>query len=147
MQDVIFFIKQNLLVCGAWLAVLTLLLIIELRERIFGPKSLSSSQLIMELNQNNAVLLDLRASADYSKGHITQAENFNITNINDTAVLLKRIESKLDNKQRPLILVCKDGLKSKSEAFKLKSNGLTNVSYLYGGMTTWETDGLPTVTN
>jgi rhodanese-related sulfurtransferase len=144
MQDVLYFINQNLLLCVAWLLVLILLMAVLIKEKLYGPKGLSTTQVTKFLNQEDAILIDLRHNSDYSKGHITGAENFGSSELKDTAVLFKRLEAR---KNKPIILVCKDGLNSKQQAFKLKSKGIDTVSYLYGGMAAWQSEGLPTIIN
>lgn len=143
-QDILYFVNHNLLLCLGWLLVLILLIAVVIRERLYGPKPLSTTQVTKLINQEDAILIDLRLSSEYSKGHITNAESFGSSELKDTAVLFKRLEA---NKNKPIILICKDGLNSKQQAFKLKTKGLTTVSYLHGGMATWQAEGLPTIAN
>lgn len=142
MQDVMFFINNNLVLCIAWVAILLLLVLVEIKERRFGPNSLAINDLTRLVNQENAVLIDIREAGDYNTGHISNAENFVPSKINDTNVLIKRLESKKD---LPIILVCKDGIQSKQLAFKLKSSGIEKINFLNGGMTTWKSEGMPTI--
>lgn len=148
MQDIYYFINQNVMLCAAWLGVLVLLILVDLKERLYGPKGLATTELTNLINQHDALVIDLRSSSDYSKGHITKAESFGASELRDSATLLKSVESKLKSKtDKPVVLVCKDGISSKQQAFKLKSKGLAKVSYLNGGMNMWKSEGLPTVTS
>lgn len=142
MQDILFFINNNLLLCVAWFTVLLLLLAVEIRERVAGPKALSVLGLTTLINNEQAVLIDLRPESDFNIGHICQAISFALSNVNDNNVLYKKLES---SKDKFIILVCKDGIQSKQQAFKLKNKGLEKIGYLNGGMLTWKSEGLPTV--
>lgn len=142
MQDVIYFVNNNLLLCTAWISVLVLLILVEIKERKFGPVSLGITQLTSLINNEDATVIDIRANSEFNGGHITQAEHFNFSSVNDADVLYKRLEAKKD---QPIILVCKDGMQSKQLAFKLQGKGLTKISFLNGGMATWRSEGMPTV--
>lgn len=144
MQDVVFFINKNLILCLAWATVLLLLIAVEIKERLTGPKSLDVSELTKLLNSGEAVLVDLRADSEFNAGHISQAENIALSAVNDHNVIYRKIEK---DKDKFILLVCKDGIQSKQQGFKLKSKGLEKVGYLNGGMVTWKNEGLPTITS
>jgi len=144
MQDVVYFVNQNLLLVLAWVGALFLLFGLEIKIRKFGPKKLSADDLVELINRQDALVFDLRTGADFNKGHIGQAQNFHLTEIHDTNVLLKKLEP---SKDRPVVLVCKDGIKSSQEAFKLKKNNVKQVAYLNGGVTAWLSEGLPMVSS
>jgi rhodanese-related sulfurtransferase len=147
MQDVVYFINHNLFLTAAWVIVIVLLAVIELRSKIYGPKRLATTELIQWLNQSNAILYDLRAAADFNKGHIAQSINYPFSDINNLNLLLKKIAHEQKDQGRPVILVCKDGTKSHKEGFNLKNNSIKEVGYLQGGMMTWQSENLPTVSS
>lgn len=142
MQDVIYFVHQNLFLTLAWVGTLALFIGLEIKIRKFGPARLTTADLVELINRKDALVFDLRPSTDFNKGHIGQSENFHLSEIHDTNVLLKKLEA---SKDRPVVLVCKDGMKSSQEAFKLKKNNIRQVGYLNGGVTAWMSEGLPTV--
>lgn len=144
MQDVIYFVNHNLLLVLAWVGVLVLLFGLEIKIRKFGPKRLSADDLVNLINHHDALVFDLRPSLDFNKGHIGQSQHFHLSEIHDTNVLLKKIEP---GKDRPVVLVCKDGVKSSQEAFKLKKHSVGQVAYLNGGVTAWLSEGLPMVSS
>lgn len=151
MQDIVYFINHNIMLTCAWLLVVFLLVAIELRTKIYGAKKLSTAELVQWLNGRDALLYDLRAPADFSKGHISQAINYFFTDINNLDLLLNKISKASSNSEKPVILICKDGSKSSQEGFnlknKLKDKGIKEVGYLQGGMMTWQSESLPTVNN
>ncbi|MBP9721925.1 MAG: rhodanese-like domain-containing protein [Gammaproteobacteria bacterium] len=145
MQDLLYFFNHNLLLVLAWLGVFICLIALQIRIKFYGPEPLSTSSLVQLVNYEEALLYDLRPATEYSKGHISQAKNYQFSSINDSNLLVKKITSELKSKDKPVILVCKDGIKSNQEAFKLKSAGLKKVGYLKGGMQSWQAESLPTV--
>lgn len=142
MQDIIFFVNHNLLLCIAWLTVLLLLVAVEIKERVSGPANLSIADLTRLVNSGDSLLVDLRSDSEFNNGHISQAESFALSSVNDNNVLFRKLEA---NKDKFIILVCKDGLQSKQQAFKLKSKGFEKTGYLNGGMQSWKNEGLPTI--
>jgi len=141
MQDLIFFISHNLLLVAAWFIVVFLLIAFEIRTRIFGPKKLSTAELVQLVNHNDAKLYDIRSHAEFEKGHISQAVNIKTTEI-------ERELKSAKNDNQSVIIVCKDGIQSSQEAFRLKSTKIIKeVGYLQGGILTWESEKLPTVTD
>lgn len=148
MQDIIYFINHNLLLSISWLAVLFALIALEIRIKVYGPMRLSTTSLVELINQQNAILYDLRPTNEFNKGHISQALNYAFSDINNTNLLLSKINTELkNNNNRPVVLVCKEGIKSSQEAFKLKSGGIKNIGYLQGGMQIWQSESLPTVSS
>lgn len=146
MSDFIYFVNNNLLLCVAWVAVALSLLLVYLKESLHGAKQLSVVDMTQMMNQQDAVVYDLRGSTEYNQGHITQAVNFNFSDVNNLLVLQKKIEEMLkSDSEKPVILVCKDGLQSKQQAYKLKTKGIKNICYLNGGMASWTSEGLPTI--
>ncbi len=89
------------------------------------------------INHENAVVLDVRSIAEYSKGHIVNAVNIPL---NGLARQLQQLEKYRD---RPLIVVCRSGSRSAMAARMLMKKGFTEVHNLKGGMMAWENAGLP----
>ena len=96
---------------------------------------LDPQEVIFQLNNNNALLLDLRNEKEFSKGKISQAIYIgpNIENCK------KEIDKISD---RPVILFCQNGAKSDEFSKELKKSEI-KVFILKGGINTWVADGLP----
>jgi len=89
------------------------------------------------INSSDAVVLDVRADAEYRKGHIINA-------INVPQGQLQTQMASLDKyKSRPIITVCRNGQESARAGKVLKQQGFDQVHTLSGGLTTWETANLP----
>lgn len=146
MSDVVFFVKSNLLLSGAWVVVACALLAVYLKESLHGAKKLSVSDLTSMINNENAVVIDLRTEKEFNNGHVTGAINFASSDVNNLSLLEKKINgfTKGDASQ-PIVLICKEGLKSKQEAYKLKVKGIASMCYLNGGMASWTAEGMPVI--
>ena len=121
-----------------WFLVLPLVVAISLffySENSRKVAKLDPQEVIFQLNNNNALLLDLRNEKDFSKGKISQAIYIgpNIENCK------KEIDKISD---RPVILFCQNGAKSDEFSKELKKSEI-KVFILKGGINTWVADGLP----
>ena len=121
-----------------WFLVLPLVVAISLffySENSRKATKLDPQEVIFQLNNNNALLLDLRNEKEFSKGKISQAIYIgpNIENCK------KEIDKISD---RPVILFCQNGAKSDEFSKELKKSE-KKVFILKGGINTWVADGLP----
>ncbi len=121
-----------------WFLVLPLVVAISLffySENSRKATKLDPQEVIFQLNNNNALLLDLRNEKEFSKGKISQAIYIgpNIENCR------KEIDKISD---RPVILFCQNGAKSDEFSKELKKSEI-KVFILKGGINTWVADGLP----
>ncbi len=98
--------------------------------------SISVHQLTQQVNQANALVLDLREPKEFREGHVVDALNI------PYAKLAERM-NELD-KARPLVLVDKMGQHSAAAGRTLKQAGF-QVSRLQGGMSEWTIANLPLV--
>ncbi len=89
------------------------------------------------INSEDAVVLDVRADAEYRNGHIINAINV------PRAQLETQIDSLDKYKSRPIITVCRNGQDSARVGVALKKKGFDQVHTLTGGLQTWETANLP----
>lgn len=122
-----------------WLLVSLLLALIGLfvwNENRRAGDSLSVHQLTQQVNQANAVVVDLRDAKEFREGHIVDALNIPF------AKLTERM-GELD-KARPVVLVDKLGQHSAHAGRTLKAAGY-QVSRLQGGISEWKASSLPLV--
>ena len=89
------------------------------------------------INSEDAVVLDVRADAEYRNGHIINAINV------PRAQLDTQLDSLDKYKSRPIITVCRNGQDSARVGVTLKQKGFDQVHTLTGGLQTWETANLP----
>lgn len=85
----------------------------------------------IELVENNdAIIVDVRASYEYSEKHIKDSINISVDNIEE-------ITDKIKDKDAYLILYCRSGTRSKKALALLEELGYTNV-YNLGSIDNWE---------
>lgn len=120
----------------AWVVVFTLLMFHESRK---SGKAVSPQQLSDLVNNQDALVVDLRDHSEYASGHITGAVNVPYHE------LIKRSVEFKDHKEKPVILVCKMGQHSTPASKQLKAAGFTEVFKLGGGLSEWTAANLPLV--
>lgn len=139
MNELIQFAQGNLGLSSAWLVVATLLAISQFKHMATAPKAVSSQMLTNLVNRENGVVIDIRATGDFNKGHIHGAINIPLSKIKDSIKDLEKY------KNTPIIMVCANGISVAGACNTLKKEGMLQVSKLAGGMTSWVGDNLPVV--
>ncbi len=104
-----------------------------------GSRAVSTLQATQLMNSSNALVIDLRAAADYANGTITAARNL------PAETLKERIGELARFKARPVILVCAQGQASARAVSEFTAGGFTEVYNLAGGVAAWRAAGLPLV--
>ena len=138
MQQFIEFIGNHPILATIWV-VLFLWLIFSFINSHFSPiKDISTHDATMLMNRSDAVMLDIRAPAEFKKGHILGAKTLSQEQVNKAD--FKSLE-KL--KSKPIIVVCAMGVSARRTASQLIKAGFPQVSVLKGGMNTWNGEGLP----
>lgn len=122
------------------LAGLTLALIYnEIAGRLSGVRRIGPAQLTALINRDNALVVDLRSTADFDKGHIAGAKNVQMSQFDPENKQLAPA------KALPVVLVCKAGESANGAAKRLLKAGFGNVSVLEGGVQAWQAADLPLV--
>lgn len=123
-----------------WLALVVVLIAIFANELISQKnrgKELSPAATVDLINHENAIVIDLRDADAFRAGHIIDAIHASADDFTGT---------RMDKyKTKPVILVCARGLQSATLAAKLRTQGFTQPTVLAGGITAWQTAGLPLV--
>ena len=120
------------------LAGLTVALVFNEVSALFrGYKGLQPAGLTALVNRDNALVVDLRASADFEKGHIPGAKNVQMSQFDPENKQLAAARA------LPVVLVCKAGQTSGAAAKRLRKAGFEHVYVLDGGIGAWQQAGLP----
>jgi rhodanese-related sulfurtransferase len=85
-----------------------------------------------------AVLIDVRESDEFAKGHAKGAKPLS------KGVVELRIEETVPDINKEIILYCGGGSRSALAADSLQKMGYTNVASMAGGFKAWKDAGLPT---
>lgn len=137
MEQVSQFMMNHWALCLALVGILLLIYINEWFTKTKGPQALSPQLVVEKMNHDDAVVIDLRDQEAFSAGHIINAIRATADDFD-----LPRMDK---YKQKPLILVCTRGIQAQTLANKLKSKGFVTPMVLSGGMTAWQSAGLPIV--
>jgi len=122
------------------LAGLTLAIVVTEIARLFrGYKALRPAELTSLMNRDNALVVDLSASADFEKGHIAGSRNVAPSQFDPENKLLAAARS------LPVVMVCRSGQASAGAAKRLKKAGFEQVYWLDGGVAAWQQADLPLV--
>jgi rhodanese-related sulfurtransferase len=96
-------------------------------------KTLATKQSVGE----SVFVLDVREPDEFKAGHIEGAVNIPIRALAKNGIQLPQ------DKNTPIAVVCKSGIRAAYATMALKLMGYSNVKDVAGGMLAWEKDGLP----
>lgn len=111
----------------------------ELRRKASGLINVEAIDAVKLIN-SDAVVIDLRSTEAFSRGHIVSAKNIPADELHGKLNQLQQFKS------RPIIAVCEAGATSAKTVDKLRTSGFESVYGLKGGMAGWSQAGLPVVT-
>jgi len=138
MQEYIDFFSNNQMLSIAWLAIAVMLVHSIVKDKLSAVKSVAAQQATLMINNENALVVDVRSSEEYKKGHIVNAKNITLSQIEQG-----KFTGIVNNKHTPIIVVCESGVRSANAASKLHKAGFTQVYNLSAGMDGWVSANLP----
>ncbi|MER2492479.1 rhodanese-like domain-containing protein [Catenovulum sediminis] len=140
MQQYIEFLANHPFLTGIWF-VLFFAVIYTFVQAKFSPfNRVNTQQLTLLVNREDAVIVDIRATPDFNKGHIAGALNITTDQIKGGE------HPKLEkHKETPIIIVCTAGMTAGKVATQLAQAGFAKVNILDGGMNAWFNANLPVV--
>jgi rhodanese-related sulfurtransferase len=94
----------------------------------------------VQLINADAVVIDVRNSEAFARGHIVNAKNIPLDELDANAEKIQKFG------QKPILTVCDAGMSSNRAVASLKKLGLESVYGLKGGITAWTQANLPLVT-
>ena len=104
-----------------------------------GRGGISAAEATQLINRRNAVVVDVRAAAEFTAGHLPAARH----------VAFEELQAKIGqiakNKATPVLLVCQTGLQSNKASHIVQAAGFTEVHVLQGGLNAWQQAGMPVV--
>ncbi len=115
---------------------LVLVIVYELRARANAFAAISPQDLIRLQNQG-ALVLDIRKPDEYAAGHIAGARHLSPDQILTAQDHLKKY------KDKPVVVYCGTGSLGASAVRQLNAQGFTKAYNLRGGIAGWRTDNLP----
>lgn len=102
-----------------------------------GGRGISPAQATMLINREDALVVDVRETAEYAAGHLLNARHIPLGDLE------KRLGELEKFKDKPVILNCQSGSRSASGCGVLRKAGFARVHNLEGGIAAWEQAGMP----
>lgn len=130
------FIQNNLGLVALVLVSGLMLLWPIIGRRISGVKEVGMLEATQLINHQNAVVLDVREDSEFYAGHIPHSVHVPLGQLNKHAELEKL-------KDRPIIAICRSGMRSGHACRMLRKNGFEQVYNLSGGITAWQKANMP----
>lgn len=131
------FVSQHLLLVLAFVG-LTVFLAGSLLSRFTrGYREVTPAQLTALINRENALVVDLSPQADFQKAHIPGSRHVAPSQFDPEHKDLAKV------KDRPVVVVCRNGMSAGGAAKRLIKAGFTRVYVLGGGVAQWQAAELP----
>lgn len=134
MDRIIEFATSHYLLVLAFFVLWAAFFVIESRR---GGKPINPQVATNLVNQQNAVIVDVRDNDEFRAGHIPGSLNI------PAGKAMERISELEQYKDRPLILTCKMGNQAAHLGRQLRGKGFKELFRIQGGVTAWRNDNLP----
>jgi rhodanese-related sulfurtransferase len=131
------FSANHTLLVGGFVALLVAVFINEFKNAAKNFTSLTPAGAIQLINNDDAVLLDVREPAETVAGKIAKAIQIPVSSVS------KRIGELDKHKDKNIIVYCKTGARSGVACRELNKAGFEKVYSLSGGITAWQEAHLP----
>jgi rhodanese-related sulfurtransferase len=136
MERLIEYVTHHPLMAAAVVVALVVLVTYESRMRATAAGSISSQDLIRLMNQG-ALVLDIRKPEEFAAGHVNGAKHLSSDQILTAGDNFKRF------KEKPVIVYCESGSLAAAAVRQLNLQGFTKAFSLRGGFAGWRAENLP----
>ena len=136
MDRLLEYVSNHPLLVGAVVLAAIVLFTYESRIRSTTAAAISSQDLIRLMNQG-ALVLDIRKSEEFAQGHVNGAKHLPSDQILTAADNFKRF------KDKPVVVYCDTGSLAAAAVRQLNQQGFTKAFTLRGGFSGWRAENLP----
>jgi rhodanese-related sulfurtransferase len=137
-QEYIDFAMRHEMLVLAWIGLATAVVASAVKAKLSPVKQVESQAAVALINKQDAVVVDVRAADEFTRGHITNSHHIPLAQIEQGNT------TEIDKyKEKPVIVVCETGARAETAAAKLVKAGYQQVCLLRGGLTQWRTSNLP----
>jgi rhodanese-related sulfurtransferase len=133
------FVTQNALLIGLAVGSGIALFFPLLNRGASGVTNVSATEAVLLLNRGKPLILDVRDEAEFAAGHIQGAKHIPV------AELLTRIKEIEKFKNKPVLIHCQKGMRSKGACSILKGQQFEQLHNLQGGLDAWLDAKLPLI--
>ncbi len=138
MSRLIEFVGNHPYLISAAILMAVVVIVSEIRARAQAFAAIGANDAIRLMNQG-ALVIDVRAPAQYQAGHIGEARNIELSALGGAADSLKKY------REKPVITCCDSGMNGAAAARQLSKLGFTKVVNLRGGLDSWRRENLPLI--
>lgn len=131
------FISNHWMMAAA-LFVVTILLIQDIIDSATRKhKTVSPSEAVVIMNDDQTIVVDVREPPEFAEGHIEGARNIPLGKLDE------RVGELESHKNKPIVVNCQAGTRSLAAGKKLTKLGFTQVYEMKGGIFAWKDQNLP----
>lgn len=135
--QILAFSQDHMLLVAAFVVVLIAIAVNELHGRMSAGPRLATTDAVRLINDRNALIIDIRGTGEFKKGHLLGAINIPTAKLKESGARLGK------DMERPIIVYCNMGGSSLEGAKTLRSLGYKEVYPLRGGINGWQNSNLP----
>jgi rhodanese-related sulfurtransferase len=132
------FVVNHYILASLFVAFLIAIFIVESRR---GGAKVSSQGLVSLMNQDKAVIVDIRDRKDFAEGHISGSIHMPLSGLKSRINEL----SKFKDQDVQIVVVDKMGQHAAMAVKQLNAEGFENVERLNGGIADWQGANMPLV--
>ena len=134
------FAKNHSLMVLVWVLLFVVTIYTFFKDLTSKVKVVDNNETISLINNENAVIIDLRPMEEFERGHIVNSLNILPTEIKEHNV------GKIENhKDKPVVVVDQTGINAEKSADLLVKQGFNHVYTLKEGIAGWNVANLPLV--
>jgi rhodanese-related sulfurtransferase len=136
MDRLIEYVSNHPLLVGAAILALIIVVVAESRLRATAFAAITSQELVRLMNQG-ALVLDIRKPEEFAKGHVNGAKQLPSDQILSAGDNFKKF------KEKPVVVIDDSGSLSAAAVRQLNEQGFTKAFSLRGGFASWRAENLP----
>jgi len=137
MDQMLEFVSNHMLLNVALIVIVVLIIKMELERFTSGITQVNPFEAIRLLNDETAVVVDVREAKEFSEGHLKDAVHIPLSDLKSRVTELDKY------KDKSVIAYCRSGQRSYSACKTLKKAGFDAVSNLQGGIMAWQNQNMP----
>ncbi|MCA1799193.1 MAG: rhodanese-like domain-containing protein [Xanthomonadaceae bacterium] len=137
MSQYLEFIANHPFLVAAAAALIGIIIVYEVKQATRGYRDVEPTDATRLMNNDDATMVDVRPAAEYAKSRVLNAISVPDSELDD------RIGEIQKRGEHPVIVYCANGAASGRTATRLVGAGIARVYNLKGGLSAWETAGLP----
>jgi rhodanese-related sulfurtransferase len=137
MEKFFTFVLNHWILSFAFIFLIVLLLMDTFKRRLLGFKEIEPPEMVRRMNNEDAIVLDVREAQEFADGHIANALHIPV------GVLDKRLDELEAHKDKPIVVYCRSGDRAARASATLRKQGFNTVFKLNGGILAWKAASLP----